>query len=236
MRQLIHVGDPLVATRPDRGFRSPICGARGGLMVTVVDSARRALDPAGVGTRSGDSDLCEVMTAAVSGDPRAWEQLTSRFGSMIMGIARGCRLNDADVGEVHQTTWLRLVENIGRIEHKERVGSWLATTARRESLRLLRKRSRIAFDRDALAHLADEDAPALDAGPLAEERASVVREAYAQLPPRCQRLLSLLSGDVPPSYKEISEMLGMPIGSIGPTRGRCLERLGRIIEEMGVSV
>jgi RNA polymerase sigma factor (sigma-70 family) len=176
------------------------------------------------------------MSAATSGDPRAWEQLTSRFGSMIMGIARGCRLNDADVGEVHQTTWLRLVENIGRIEHPERVGSWLATTARRESLRLLRKRSRIAFDRDALASLADENAPAIDAGPLAEERASVVREAYAQLHPRCQRLLGLLSGDDPPSYKEISEMLGMPIGSIGPTRGRCLERLGRIIEEMGVNV
>jgi RNA polymerase sigma factor (sigma-70 family) len=155
---------------------------------------------------------------------------------MIMGIARGCRLNDADVGEVHQTTWLRLVESIGRIEHPERVGSWLATTARRESLRLLRKRSRIAFDRDALASLADETLPASDAGPLAEERASVVREAYAQLSPRCQRLLGLLSGDDPPSYKEISEMLDMPIGSIGPTRGRCLERLARIIEEMGVPV
>jgi RNA polymerase sigma factor (sigma-70 family) len=209
---------------------------QGGLMVTLVDGARHTLDPVNRGTRSDDSGLRDVMSAAAAGDPRAWEQLTSRFGSMIMGIARGCRLNDADAGEVHQTTWLRLVENIGRIEHPERVGSWLATTARRECLRLLRKRSRIAFDRDALASLADEDAPAMDAGPLAEERASVVREAYAQLPPRCQRLLGLLSGDDPPSYKEISEMLAMPIGSIGPTRGRCLERLGRVIEEMGVSV
>jgi RNA polymerase sigma factor (sigma-70 family) len=204
-------------------------------MVTTVERARRAPYQGGPGLRS-DSPLSEVMQAATSGDPRAWEELTSRFSSMIMGIARSCRLCDADVGEVHQTTWLRLVENIGRIEHPERVGSWLATTAKRESLRLLRKRSRISFDRDALSNLADEKAPTLDAGPLADERAIVVREAFTQLPPRCQRLLGLLSGDDPPSYKEISRLLQIPIGSIGPTRGRCLERLGRIIEELGIMV
>jgi RNA polymerase sigma factor (sigma-70 family) len=187
-------------------------------------------------TSRSEIELSEVMLAARSGDPGAWEELTLRFSSMIMGVARSCRLCDADVGEVHQTTWLRLVENIARIEHPERVGSWLATTAKRESLRLIRKQSRISFDRDSLAALADEKAPTLDAGPLADERAVVVRAAFSQLSPRCQRLLGLLSGDDPPSYKEISEMLDMPIGSIGPTRGRCLERLARIIEEMGVPV
>ena len=183
-----------------------------------------------------DSDLSEIVGAAAAGDQRAWEELTARFGSMVMGIARYCRLNDADVGEVFQTTWLRLVENITRIEQPERIGAWLATTSRRESLRLVRKRSRVTLYGDLLAELPDDDAPAPDARPLAEERAVIVREAYSRLPSRCQRLLGMMSGDANPSYKEISEILGMPIGSIGPTRGRCLERLGRIIEELGVTL
>jgi RNA polymerase sigma factor (sigma-70 family) len=184
----------------------------------------------------GAEDLGDVVIAASTGEERAWEDLTSRFSAMIVGIARGCRLNDADVGEVFQTTWLRLVENIQRIEQPERIGAWLATTARRESLRLLRRRSRVTFDPESLADLVDDRAPAPDAGPLAEERSSIVRDAYARLPQRCQRLLGVMSGADPPSYKEISEMLDMPIGSIGPTRGRCLERLGRIIEELGATL
>lgn len=202
-------------------------------MVTIFDQPERtAVERSKTSAQRADSVLSEVVMAAGAGDPRAWEELTHRFGMMIMGIARSCRLSDADVGEVHQTTWLRLVENISKIEHPERLGAWLATTARRESLRLLRKRSRLVFDRDALANLVDAAAQEPDAGPLADERSLAVREAYGHLPLRCQRLLGLLLGSDPPSYKEISDVLRMPIGSIGPTRGRCLERLGRIIEEL----
>jgi len=202
-------------------------------MVVIVDPPGHAeSEHRATRTQRADPVLSQVVVAASAGDARAWEELTHRFSAMIMAIARTCRLCDADVGEVHQTTWLRLVENISRIEQPERVGAWLATTQRRESLRLVRKRSRWVFDRDALAELADAHAPAPDSGPLAEERSSAVRGAYAQLPPRCQRLLGLLLGGDPLSYKEISEALRMPIGSIGPTRGRCLEHLGRIMEEL----
>jgi len=181
--------------------------------------------------REVDHVLVDTVQSAAAGDSGAWEELTRRFGGSIMAIARSCRLCEADAWEVQQTTWLRLVENIGRIQKPERVGAWIATTAHRECLRLIRLRSRVSFDDDAIARLADISIPSADSGPIAAERAALVRKAFEKLPPKCQRLLAFLTGDEALPYKEISETLSMPIGSIGPTRGRCLEHLRRIIEE-----
>jgi RNA polymerase sigma factor (sigma-70 family) len=183
-----------------------------------------------------ETDLTGIVADAVGGSQDAWNALLARFGPMVQAIARSCRLSAADVAEVHQTTWLRLVENIHRIEQPERIGAWLATTARRESLSVTRSRSRVTFDNDGFANLADPDVKSPDAGPLAEERASAVRAAFAQLPPHCQQLLTLLSRSDRPSYREISSLLDMPIGSIGPTRGRCLAHLRRILEELGTDI
>jgi RNA polymerase sigma factor (sigma-70 family) len=185
---------------------------------------------------SPETDLTGIVADAVAGSQQAWNILVERFGSLVQAIARSCRLNSADVAEVYQTTWLRLVENIHRIEQPERIGAWLATTARRESLTVVRRRARVTLGSDTLDYLPDLDLQPLDAQPLADERASTVREAFAQLPPHCQRLLTILSSSDRPSYREISENLGMPIGSIGPTRGRCLAHLRRILEEMGADV
>lgn len=192
--------------------------------------ARRERRPV---TDPDQAALREVVAAAGDGDPMAWAVLMRRYGNMVMAIARRCRLSEADVSEVHQVTWLRMVENIGRIEQPERIGAWLATTAKRESLRVVRARGRVTFDHEGLLQRADPCAVALDAGPIGEERAAAVRRAFALLPPHCQRLLRILTEDDLPSYKEISRVLAMPIGSIGPTRGRCLERLRRIMEELG---
>lgn len=183
-------------------------------------------------TRYDLDDVPAMVAGATAGDSAAWNSLTQRFGTMVMAIARSYRLSDADVGEVHQVTWMRLVENIGRIEQPERIGGWLATTARRESLRVVRAKSRVTLDHDTLVQLPDVDCKPVDAGLLADESADLVRRAFARLPAHCQRLLSIMAGDNPPSYKEISKILGMPIGSIGPTRGRCLEHLRRIMEEL----
>ncbi len=179
-----------------------------------------------------DATLHDIVRNAAAGNSTAWEELTRRFGGMVIAIARSCRLGEADAWEVHQTTWLRLVENIGRIEQPERIGAWLATTAKRECLRMLRNRTPLTFDDDALSRLVDESIPAADAGPIAEEQAAVLRTAFTKLPARCQRLLAYLSGEDLPSYKEASAALSMPIGSIGPTRGRCLEHLRRIIRDL----
>jgi RNA polymerase sigma factor (sigma-70 family) len=177
-------------------------------------------------------DLASVVAAAAAGTTSAWEDLTRRFGKLVASIARNCRLSDADVAEVSQTTWLRLVENIDRIERPERVGAWLATTARRESLRLVRGNARVGSDPEILAQMADPNARSLDYELLANERSDVVRLAYAKLPERCQRLLGVLGSANPPSYQEVSLLLDMPIGSIGPTRGRCLDHLRKLMLEV----
>lgn len=179
-----------------------------------------------------DLDIRRVVLEAGRGDARAWEQLTRQFGKMILAIARNCRLCEADAWEVQQTTWLRLVENIDKIQQPERIGSWLATTAHRECLRLIRMRSRLTFDEDAINELADVSIAPSDAGPIAEEQSALVRQAFARLAPRCRRLLAFFAEDDALSYKEISKTLSMPIGSIGPTRGRCLDHLRRIIAEI----
>jgi RNA polymerase sigma factor (sigma-70 family) len=179
-----------------------------------------------------EDELSHLVSAAAAGSSDAWRALFARFSNMVLAIARSCRLNDADVSEVHQVTWLRMVENIGRIEQPERIGAWLATTAKRESLRVVRKKGRVTLDHDGLLLRADTKTKPVDAGPIEEERMLAVRTAFELLPPHCQRLLSLMSGDEPPSYKEISQALSMPIGSIGPTRGRCLDHLRRILREI----
>ena len=219
-------------------------GSRASLDPTSPASLGRELTPSTRRTESRsewdrDADqvqLREIVAAAAAGDTMAWAVLVRRYGKMVMAIARRCRLAEADVAEVHQVTWLRMVENIDRIEQPERIGAWLATTAKRESLRLARAKSRVTFDNGTLARRPDPATPAPDAGPIGDERAAAVRRAFALLPPHCQRLLSILTKDDLPSYKEISQVLAMPIGSIGPTRGRCLERLRRIMEDLGTEV
>jgi RNA polymerase sigma factor (sigma-70 family) len=135
-------------------------------------------------------------------------------------------LSPADAADVVQFTWLRLVENLDRIHDPERLGGWLATTARRECLRVIRLRGREqpsgtagVFDRSIDDPVAGQIVTA--------ERDRVLRRALSGLDQRCQALLRLLAAADPQSYEEIGAALGMPIGAIGPTRGRCLEKLRR---------
>lgn len=178
----------------------------------------------------------DLVRLAADGDQRAWRELVSRFSGMIAAVGRRYGLSPADVNELQQTTWLRLVEHCRRIEHPERVGGWLATTARRESLQLLKRASRYTTGADELlSNLPNNHAPELDAGPLAEERNVVLRAAWGKLKPRCRELLSRLLADEGIAYKDLSELLRMPVGSIGPTRMRCLEHLRRLVAEDGLT-
>jgi RNA polymerase sigma factor (sigma-70 family) len=181
-----------------------------------------------------DAELVLVVEQARAGANAAWETLIERFGGLVAAIARRCRLNDADVAEVCQTTWLRLVENLDRIEQPERIGAWLATTSRRESLRIATRHTAVSAT-DMVFLLADDEADPLDAALLKEEQARMVRIAAERLSPRCQRLLGVLMSDDDLPYKTIAEQLSMPIGSIGPTRGRCLEHLREIMMDLELS-
>lgn len=178
-----------------------------------------------------------LLRAAESGDARAWDALVERFTNLLWSVARAHRLGPADAADVVQTTWLRLVENLGRIQEPERLPGWLATTARHECLRTLRRSGRelVTETYDSTLDLADTSAP-LDGGLIAEERDAQLWQCFGALQPRCQQLLRVLLADPAPSYAEVSAALDMPIGSIGPTRGRCLERLRALAQARGLSL
>lgn len=174
--------------------------------------------------------LTELLGSAAAGDKGAWDALVDHFGPMVAAVARGHRLSAADVADVAQTTWLRLFEHLGRIQDPERVGGWLATTARRESLRLLRLSGREVASDDARLTGTTVAAPGLDVDLIRQEQISDVREAFRRLPARAQVLLGALMSESAPSYRALSDALDMPIGSIGPTRQRYLRHLRQLIE------
>jgi RNA polymerase sigma factor (sigma-70 family) len=165
-----------------------------------------------------------LVGAAAAGDQDAWNALVARFDGLVWAVARAHRLSAADAADVVQTTWLRLVEHLDRLDDPERIGAWLATTARRESFKALKRAARqVPSPPDEIPAPAVDGQ--LDAGLLTSERDRTLWQAFAGLDPDCQALLRMLVADPTPSYEEISEALDRPIGSIGPTRARCLEKL-----------
>ena len=170
--------------------------------------------------------VTDLVRAADAGDSAAWDALVDRFSTLLWATARGHRLSDSDAADVVQTTWLRLLENLGRIDDPERLPGWLATTVRRECLAVLRrgKREHPFGDDDAVAAVPDPRSP-LDAALLVDERDALLWQLVDRLPDRCRSLLRVLMADPPPAYADVSAALGMPVGSIGPTRARCLTHL-----------
>lgn len=171
-------------------------------------------------------DVGDLVNAAASGDETAWNALVDRFAGLVWAVARSYRLDAADAADVSQTTWLRLVEHLGRLREPDRVGAWLAATTRNEALRILRRRGRAAPLLEG-EEWADDTHPEPHARLHDLERDEALRVALERLPERCRELLRVLLADPEPSYDEVSAALGLPIGSIGPTRARCLERLRR---------
>jgi RNA polymerase sigma factor (sigma-70 family) len=166
-----------------------------------------------------------VVRAAASGDTSAWGKLVDQFARLIWAIARSHGLSVSDADDVTQTTWLRLSEHLNNLRDPERVGAWLAVTARNESLRQVRRARRdVPFD-----PMVDVRRPAtgaeVDCAMLTQERDKALWRAFKTLPPNCRVLLLMLHSDPAFSYEEVSASLEIPVGSIGPTRGRCLDRL-----------
>lgn len=195
-----------------------------------------ATDSVGDPGRRSESDVAQLVAAAAAGDRTAWNALVDKFAPTVWAIARGHRLSPADAADVSQTAWLRLVENLHRLHQPERVGAWLAVTARRESLRVLRVGARQAptgYDFDVLAAPVPARSP--EQAIATQEWGAVVAKLIEQLPTRSQVLLRLLSADSPLSYRDISEALNIPIGSIGPTRARALEQLRRLAVGAGIN-
>ena len=181
------------------------------------------------------SELVSLLRQAGDGEQQAWDALVQRFNGLVWSVARSHRLSEADAVDVVQTTWLRLVEHLDRIRDPQRVGAWLATTARHESLAVIRRSSRLQPTDDSWLETIDPDAAELDAGLLDTERDQALWQAIKLISESCQRLLRVLLADPPPSYQEVSAALDMPIGSIGPTRQRCLDKLREVLPAVGIN-
>jgi RNA polymerase sigma factor (sigma-70 family) len=172
--------------------------------------------------------LTDLVTRAAAGEKQAWDALVERFSPLIWSICRRHRLDNADAEDVGQNVWLLLMKQLGNIHDPAALPGWLVTVTRRECLRVLRTQQRppvagYEIGADSIADEQPETAEQL----LAAERHAVLREAFATLPPSGQRLIVLLLQDPPVSYAEISARLGIPVGSIGPTRRRCVDKLRR---------
>jgi RNA polymerase sigma factor (sigma-70 family) len=197
----------------------------------IAESPARVREGVARASRVSAPDIAELVRGAAGGDRWAWERLVEQFERLIWAMTREFKLADSDAADVAQATWLRLLEHINRIEYPERIGSWLATTARHECLRHVSRAKRVMLVQDDVVFSGVvTHQPDVDEGLLAAERAAAVREAMSLLPWRWQKLLEMLMADPPVSYAEISSQLGLPVGSIGPTRGRCLERLRVLLQ------
>ncbi|ATW52894.1 RNA polymerase subunit sigma [Streptomyces peucetius subsp. caesius ATCC 27952] len=173
----------------------------------------------------------ELVDDCIAGNQDGWNRIVERYTPLIWAIARGHRLSTADCEDVSQTTWMRVIQHLGKLRDPEKLSQWIAVSARRESLKHIEKSGRSvpvgdspAFDRPEPSENHPEEAA------LAKERDNEVLLAYCALSSKCQALLGLLVTDPPMSYDEISATLGMPRGSLGPIRSRCLAHLGKLLQ------
>jgi RNA polymerase sigma factor (sigma-70 family) len=172
-----------------------------------------------------DPAVVALVARAAGSDQTAWDELVERYSPLVWSICCRYRLSSEDVEDVGQSVWLRLVEQIGNLREPAALPGWLATTTQRECLRVLRKHDRLVPLPDELPPTADD--AVIEEEIMVAERNAALRAAFAELPPRCRQLLSMLMSDPPQPYARISVILQIRVGSIGPQRARCLQQLRR---------
>jgi len=174
-----------------------------------------------------DQLVIHLVIRARGGDKRAWDVLVERYAPLIWSICRQYRLGRDDADDIGQSVWMHLVDQLDKIRNPAALAGWLATTTRRECGRLVRAAHApgvVVCDTEIIP---DERVKAVEQELLAAERHAALREAFTCLPPQGQRLIAMLIADPPVAYAEISARLSIPIGSIGPTRSRYLDKMRR---------
>ena len=173
------------------------------------------------------NDLPELVAAASAGQPVAWSRLVERFNPLISAVTRRYRLTPSDASDVRQTVWLRLVEHIEDLREPLALPGWLATTTKNEAQRVLSARRRVYLvDPQTESTTLDRTGYLdLDENLLRQEKQAAVHAGLDELRPEHRDLLILLFADTEFSYQEISRKLGIPTGSIGPTRARSLRKM-----------
>jgi len=171
----------------------------------------------------------DLVTRAKKGDKQAWDALVERYAPLIWSICRRHQLNSADADGVGQTVWLRLMSQLDKVRDPAALPGWLATTTQRECCRVLcaARRQQALQQELSAGNIEDEWTGLAEHEVLIAERNYALREAFTRLSPFCQRLIALLIEDPPVSCAGINTELGIPVGSIEPTRRRCLDELRR---------
>jgi RNA polymerase sigma factor (sigma-70 family) len=179
----------------------------------------------------------DLVRAARDGDARAMENIIDCYANVVWATVRSVRLDEADVHDAVQNTWLQMLEHLGDLRDAERLPGWLATTARREALRISRHRQR---EMVGLSPGATERADRATPGPEHEviDRAmhGLLWTQVADLPPAARQMLMALTGAEAPSYADFARSSGMPVGSIGPRRMRYLHHLRQLLERSGLGL
>jgi RNA polymerase sigma factor (sigma-70 family) len=188
---------------------------------------------------NGPDDVAHLLTRAADGDQQAWNRLVERFSPLLWSVCRSIGLGNADSADAFQLTWMRLLENLDSIHDPARLAGWLGTTCRRECLSIIRrgKRTQPTGD-DLLLDRFAEPGDGADRPVLVAERDAALWRAFGRLDQRCRDILRILV--VEPdggraSYELAAAALGMPVGSLGPNRGRCLARLRKWLDAEGIS-
>jgi RNA polymerase sigma factor (sigma-70 family) len=196
--------------------------------VTAVDDRRRT-GPAGQPDRG--ARIAGLVSAARDGSEDALGQIVTEFSPMLWHVARAAGLSSDDAQDVVQTVWMSLLSHLDDIHTPGALAGWLVTTTRREAWRVRGAgRKQVPADQDWLVELPDR-------GPGSEELAIIgdgrraLWSAIGQLTPRCQELLRIIAFVPRPDYRAVAAELGMPVGSIGPTRGRCLAKLRALLAD-----
>jgi RNA polymerase sigma factor (sigma-70 family) len=186
------------------------------------------------------AEVGALVQSAVDGDAAAWKALVEGLSPLVWSVVRAHRLSDADGHEVYQTVWFRFAQHLGRIREPDKAGSWLASTARNECLKVIRGLTRLlpTDDPQVLDRVSEDRTPEqslIDAEDRADEaeRIRLLWQEFEELGDRCRQLLRVLMASPPPSYVEVSVALGIAVGSIGPLRQRCLRRLRARLDARG---
>ena len=184
-----------------------------------------------------DDELVRRFRAAKDGDQGSWDWLVDRYSRLVWGVIRANGLNHTDAQDAYQWTWLRLLDRMDTVREPARLPGWLATTARNECLGIWRRQGRAAPTDDEVLDRVAGSAPAADQSTLLADRDSTLWKAFGRLTVRCQRVLRVLVADAedgPPEYTAAAVALEMPVGSLGPTRRRCLDKLRELLGEEGI--
>ncbi|MFF5340054.1 RNA polymerase sigma factor [Streptomyces althioticus] len=186
------------------------------------------------------SEVGALVRSAVDGDAAAWKAIVEGLGPLVWSVVRAHRLSDADAHEVYQTVWFRFTQHLDRIREPEKAGSWLASTARHECLKVHRHARRLVltddpYMLDTVSEDGEPEQTLLETEEAAAQGERVRRlwQAFEELGGRCRQLLRVLIASPPPSYQEVSAALDIAVGSIGPMRQRCLRRLRARLESRG---